>query len=135
MAAPPASEPPVRFYGVFETFLRGAYGFVGRETDHERTHGFACTLQFRIAYITLAAVDVRERKDERLCGKGGFLLGLRQGFRRPRARPLRLLQRPRRAGVADRKRRHKRREKECGGDDSGRGEGIAPRQEPKAAQG
>ena len=80
IAAPPTFETLVRFYGVFEPPLRGAYGFVGRETDHERTYSFARALQLCIAYITLAAVDVRERKDERLRGKGGFLLGLGHAF-------------------------------------------------------
>ena len=121
----------VRFYGVFETSLRDTYGFVGRETVHERTHSFACALQLCVAYVTLAAVDVRKRKDERLRGRGGFLLGLGQRLLGLRTCVFCFHQGVRRAHVADRKRGHKRHEQERGGDDSKRGEGIAPRKKPK----
>ena len=89
VAVPAALDAMVRLDGVFKPAFGHAYRFVGRKTAHERAHGFARPLQLRVALVVLAAVDVREREDERLCGPRRFLLRLSESFRRPGARPFR----------------------------------------------
>ena len=127
-----ASRNPLAAFGTVAAALSIAAFVVVLAVGYVRT---ARALQLCIAYVTLAAVEVRERKDERLCGKGGLLLGLGQSLFGLCARAFRFCQGVRRAHVADRKRGHKRHEQERGGDSSKRGQRIAPCKKMETPQG